>query len=68
MKKLKLERKENYRRDFDGKITNLAIKISELLHREYQEETSRYRDEIEQLTDEVNIIRGEASTSEFNRD
>ncbi len=68
MKKLKLEKKENYRRDFDGKIANLAIKISELLHREYQEETSKYRDEIEQLTDEVNIIRGEASTSEFNRD
>ncbi|KIA95475.1 hypothetical protein OC25_06465 [Pedobacter kyungheensis] len=68
MKKLRLEKKENYRRDFDGKITNLAIKISELLYREYLEETSRYRDEIEQLTDEVNVIRGEASTSEFNRD
>ena len=68
MKKLKLEKKESYRRDFDGKITNLAIKISELLYREYLEETSRYRDEIEQLTDEVNIVRGEASTSEFNRD
>lgn len=65
MKKLKLEGKENYRRDFDGKITDLAIKISALLHKEYLEGTSKYRDEIEQLTDEINIIRGEAGSSEY---
>ena len=65
MNKLKLEEKESYRRDFDGKITNLAIKISTLLHKEYLEESSKYRNEIEQLTDEINIIRGEAGSSEY---
>lgn len=68
MKKLNLEKKESYKRDFDGKITNLAIKISELLRKEYLEESSKYRDEIEQLTDEINIIRGEASSSAYNGD
>jgi len=65
MHKLNLEEKESYRRDFDGKITNLAIKISSLLRKEYLEESSKYRYEIEQLTNEVNNIRSEAGSSEY---
>ncbi|PWS28131.1 hypothetical protein DHW03_11300 [Pedobacter yonginense] len=65
MRKLNLPAKENYRRDFDDKIANRASKIALLLYKEYVEDTTRYRNEMEQLTDEINTIRLEAGSSEY---
>lgn len=61
MKLLTLDKVSAIQVKFNQKITEKAYKMSELLFKEYNEGSMAYRDEIEQITTDINTLRYELS-------